>query len=242
VRGTTFAQPSPIDGGEGTNDIDREVALSSTFSSGSDGWSPGISNVSYDASMHQTVGDLYRRYGGTYGITHLPSGTPLDAEAFLVNARGDSFTTFGYLAKPVDALAGLLPNTNYSAQFRGRVVVDSPLSDAAAGVDFHFGGSAVKPRILDGGSLNLSIGTPDSQQTDLSFAGSGASSPATTWHYDAATNVLSYTHTHPTPIRTGSDGGLYVVAGATFNSGLVPGGATPNVYFIEISVQLTPLP
>lgn len=90
VRGTTFAQTSPIDGGPGTDDINREVIVSSDFADGElDGWYLQPSGSYPDFGDEMVSADEFSQTNrGTFEFAAIGAHLGLSGSVFRINHTG----------------------------------------------------------------------------------------------------------------------------------------------------------
>ncbi|GIW56751.1 MAG: hypothetical protein KatS3mg082_3155 [Nitrospiraceae bacterium] len=120
VRGTTFAQVSPIDGGTGANEIDQEVILAWDFSRGLQRWGPGYVGRS-PALDGQPITELEwaEQVGGEFGLRPMPEETGLEGSGFaIIEDNGNPF-----IARPVNSDLGVLAGQQYSVKYEMVVAV-----------------------------------------------------------------------------------------------------------------------
>jgi hypothetical protein len=233
VRGTVFEGTSPIEPGEGSNTLDREVILEWDFREGAQGWAGGFAD--YYALQDPEVDS---------GMRVIPDTTP-QRRGFLLTGQNDSDDLFMYLTRRISGNEGLVANTSYHVTieisfYSNRVAgVRGQGGPPAEGVYVKLGGSTTTPTLVfDARStnyrLNIDIGNQSNSGTDATVSG-------TIENGDVAENdgrhFLPVVRSMPTPLAVTSDpsGRISLLAG--FDSGFQ--GRT-TVFVSAISARLTP--
>ena len=237
VRGTTFKTASPIDGGSGTNDINREVILSWDFNNDTLGWAAGLADVPYNLNAPLTTDELFVANGGSTGTGILNIGGA-DRKTLYAGAVPSPYA-FTYWQKEVGTESNVTPGEQYEATF-----------DAVLGTSFYFDNTAYLyagvtdhpvaiDRVEQSGTeklaaLNITLGANDTNARDWSLIGE-AKNGEPLFSSDSF-DVRRQVHFHRTVTTTDRAGSLWVGLGAS----LVGSGNLLALQLAKISVELTP--
>ena len=231
VRRTTFAENSPIDGGSGTNDINRQVFVVYDFSSGdAQGWEPQLSGR--DPSLYGqpvTPEEFAADADGTFGIAPIDPDTGLSGSTYQI-----VYKPLVFLTKRLGVVEGLIAGGTYDVQIKTDVVV------AGDGFNSRFlaGAVPVRPDITTvnlagveelGGTIT--IGGEEyvlSGASDDNFQEDALTTPT-------ANGTLVRRSSGPATITVGSSGDAWAVFQAYFGD-LAP----ETLQFRSFSIKLTP--
>jgi len=130
VRGTTFNTYSPIDGGTGKNNVDREVLVNSDFADGNlHGWylQPNTSYPNF-GDTPVSAEEFAAKNQGTFGFAPIAPATKLTGQAFQVENIASA-----YLVKSVAPVDGLVPGQKYRITIAAQIV-EYPAPNTSIGV------------------------------------------------------------------------------------------------------------
>lgn len=238
VRGTTFNTYSPIDGGEGKNDINREVVLSWDFGNGDpqgwfvqlqgrdpSKWGTPVSQAEFAAAQsQQEVGSF-----GMKPISPLSGLTGSTLDVYFLN----SF----YLARGISAQDGLQPGTTYS------VSVTSTLYHGGDLYKYYYAGVIPKypditsSQFTEGESADFFVGVRGGKSI-YALGNAGTEDPDYGKLPTPGADVpFVKRSSRPTVMTTGSVGDAWVVWRADANSAPF----NEDAAFRTFSVKMTPV-
>ena len=169
VRGTTFKTASPIDGGSGTNDINREVILSWDFADGVQGWQPQVAGEGGGTESTPVTPENFAAAtgGGTYGLVQSPT-TAVSGTVYQLDNDGTA-----YLFHELGPQMGLEASRRYTQKIESKVAVNGGPTTGF----IRFTTVAEFPRILGILPGNGAAAAVLIENTTYSFIGGGSTNP-----------------------------------------------------------------
>jgi hypothetical protein len=243
VRGTVFHGESDIDGGAGTNDIDREVILSWDFRDGAQGWTAGFADYPAGQTTSSDGTSAEEFYGLESGLKPLPKELGISGTGFYLAGSNHSDALSMYLAQRLSIRNGLLPGSTYDASYKIKFASHVPAGISGLGGSPAIGiGTVVAPQafelVVDPSQknntairnyvLNVDFAKAATRLGDIANGGP----PITTDIY----RIVTRKGPNASPVTTDPKGNLSLAFG-TFHSG---NEGRTSLYYMSVAATFTP--